>query len=96
MAISEHDADLMFDQFAREYHTKPPGEFCGIFAQFYSFGTVTLVLEPGPYLTWGMLAKSMFAFPLFMDWFGYVGLKYEIRDLGANVYASGYIIGGVA
>lgn len=95
MPLSETDFHIVFDYLAREYHTKPPAEKCGTFRWFYSYGSVTLVLEPGPLLTWGMLAESMFAVPLFMELFGYVGLKFQIRDLGAVVYGSGYIIGGV-
>lgn len=55
---------------------------------------MTLVLEPGEGLTWGILDKAMFALPVFMDWFGYVGVSFQIGGLGSEVFGVGHVIGG--
>ena len=56
---------------------------------------MTLVLEPSPDLTWGVLARLGFVFPMFMSLFEYVEYKFEITFLAGGFYGRGYIIAGV-
>ena len=68
------------------YHTEPPDKYCGIERRTYTASSVTLVLDPDPALTWGILAKAGFVFPLFMSTYEYVGLSFEIVTLTEQSY----------
>ena len=93
--ISPLNANEVFSDLAKVYHGEPPDEYCGTLRRTFTSSTVTLVLEPGPDLTWGLLAKLGFAFPLFMSLYEYVEFKFDITTLAGGFYAKGYIITGV-
>ncbi len=90
--ISPRDASQALSDLAKVYHGQPPKEHCGTVRRTYTASTVTLVLDPGPDLTWGVLARAGFVFPMFMSLWEYVGLKFEIWNLTGGLYGSGYIV----
>ena len=93
--ISGHDTCLVFDSLAQDYHNHSPSELCGTLHRSYRAGDVTLVLKPGPSLTWGILARSAIVVLEFMDLYEYVGLSFDIRSATSEVYGSGYILEGL-
>ena len=84
--ISPLDANQVLSELAMVYHTEPPDKYCGIERRTYTASSVTLVLDPDPALTWGILAKAGFVFPLFMSTYEYVGLSFEIVTLTEQSY----------
>ena len=89
--ISAFDTNQVLADLARVYHGKPPNEHCGTLRQSYRASSVTLVLEPGPDLTWGSLAAAWYVFLEFFHRYEYVGYKFEIWNIDAVLYGKGYI-----